>query len=98
MPSPETNPMAEHALDETFRSTPRENPSHAEGTFTRVIEEQAAKLPSSVFLALAFAAMTASALLELAGRTRLSRFVAMWPPTLLAMGIYDKIVKTVGTT
>lgn len=96
MPSPEINPMANRPPE--FRPAPRENPSHAEGTFTRVLEAQTAKLPSSVFLAFALASMAASALLELAGRTRLSRFIGMWPPTLLAMGIYDKIVKTAGAT
>lgn len=98
MPSPDTNPMADRPLDPTFPPSPRENPSHAEGTFTRVLEGQTAKLPSSVFLALALASMAASAVLELAGRTRLSRFVGLWPPTLLAMGIYDKIVKSLGTS
>lgn len=93
---PEINPMANRPPD--YVPAPRENPSHAEGTFTRVIEAQTAKLPSSLFLGLALASIAASAILELAGRTRLSRFVGMWPPTLLAMGIYDKIVKTAGAT
>lgn len=98
MPSPDVNPMADRPLDPTFRPAPRENPAHAEGTFTHVLEGQTAKLPSSVFLALALGAMAASAGLELAGQTRLSRFVGMWPPTLLAMGIYNKLVKSLGTS
>lgn len=98
MPSSDVNPMADRPIDATFRPAPRENPAHAEGTFTQVIEGQTAKLPSSVFLALALASMAASAGLELARQTRLSRFVGMWPPTLLAMGIYNKIVKSLGTS
>ena len=35
--------------------------------------------------------------LELSGRPRASRFVSRWPTPLLLMGIYNKIVKTMGT-
>jgi hypothetical protein len=41
--------------------------------------------------------MTLSLALELAGRTRQSRFVGMWPTPLLVAGIYNKLVKTLGT-
>ncbi|MGH2931214.1 MAG: hypothetical protein ACRDL8_23620, partial [Solirubrobacteraceae bacterium] len=68
------------------------------GTLTRVLEAQTAKLPSSVFLALALASMAASERLELAGESRVARFVGLWPPTLLAMEIYDKLVKSLGTS
>lgn len=70
---------------------------HAESTFTRLIEHQAAKVPSDTFLFAALGAMAASLALEVAGNTRLSRFVGMWPPSLLAMGIYNKLVKVLGS-
>lgn len=70
---------------------------HAEGQLARLIEQQTAKVPSHMFLFAALAAMGASLALELSGRTRASRFVGMWPQTLLIAGIYNKIVKTVGT-
>lgn len=70
---------------------------HAEGTLARLIEQQTAKVPSHVFLFAALGSMLASLALELAGRSRASRFVGMWPETLLIAGIYNKIVKTLGT-
>lgn len=93
MAESEINPMADRAM---YQPAPRVHPGHHEGTFTRVVEEQAAKIPSSVFLVLALGAMAASALLEASRRTRMSRFVGLWPPALLSMGIYNKIVKSLG--
>lgn len=72
-------------------------PEHAEGEIARLIEQQAAKIPSHWFLFSAIASMSASLMLELVGRTRESRFVGMWPAPLLALGIYNKLVKTLGT-
>jgi hypothetical protein len=72
-------------------------PEHAEGEIARLIEQQAAKIPSHWFLFGAIAAMWGSLVLELGGRTRASRFVGMWPTPLLALGIYNKLVKTLGT-
>ena len=72
-------------------------PEHAEGNLARVIEQQTAKLPSHWFLLAAIGAMAAAATLELTGRHRASRFVGQWPSPLLVMGIYNKLVKTLGT-
>lgn len=67
---------------------------HSEGTLTRLIEQQTAKIPSSAFLVAGLGAMTASLVFELTGRQRWSRFVGMWAPTLLIVGVYNKMVKT----
>jgi hypothetical protein len=40
--------------------------------------------------------MGASLVLELSGRRLLSRFVGMWAPMLLTMGVNNKLVKTSG--
>ena len=69
---------------------------HAEGSFTRVIEQQTAKIPSDVFLFTALGSMGLSLFLELSGRHRASRFVGMWAPTLLTIGVYNKVVKVLG--
>ena len=69
---------------------------HVESSLTRLLEQQAAKVPSDVFLFGGLGAMVASFGLELAGRPRASRFVGMWAPTLLIMGVYNKIVKLGG--
>lgn len=99
MPShPDVNPMSHRSPDDTYRPAARAHPSHSEGTLTRVIEQQTAKIPSAFFLSAAYAAMLASLFFELTGRQRQSRFVGMWAPTLLIAGVYNKLVKTFGTT
>jgi hypothetical protein len=72
-------------------------PEHAEGNIARLIEQQTAKVPSHWFLFAALGSMGLSLVLELAGRSRASRFVGQWPTPLLATGIYNKLVKTLGT-
>jgi hypothetical protein len=69
---------------------------HRESLLTRMIEHQAAKVPSDFFLMAAFASMGFSLAAELTGRSRASRFVGMWPGPLLIMGLYNKVVKTLG--
>lgn len=93
MSEPEINPMRDRDIDEPYQPTKRATARHAEGTLTRIVEEQTAKIPSAVFLVISLAAMATSFVLELAGRTRSSRFIGMWVPSLLTMGVYNKIVK-----
>jgi hypothetical protein len=40
--------------------------------------------------------MAVSLGLEIADRTRESRFIGMWPAPLLVMGVYNKMVKLFG--
>jgi hypothetical protein len=91
----EVNPAARASLNQ--QPAPVLRPEHAEGAIARLIEQQAAKLPSHWFLFAALGAMGLSLGLELSGRTRASRFVGQWPSPLLIAGIYNKIVKTLGT-
>lgn len=91
----EVNPAADASV--TDPPAPILRPEHAEGTLARLIEHQAAKIPSHWFLFSALGSMWLALALELAGRTRASRFVGQWPTPLLAMGIYNKVVKTLGT-
>ena len=69
----------------------------AEGPVAKAIEKRTAQLPSDTFLWAAFGAMGFSALLHLRGRTAESSFVGQWAPTLLILGIYNKIVKVAGS-
>lgn len=69
---------------------------HKEGPIARAIEEQTAKLPSDLFLWGAGAAITGSLTLRLLDRERDSQFVGQWVPTLLILGLYNKIVKELG--
>ena len=79
-----------------YEAAPVFREEHGEGRLTRVIEQQAAKLPSGAFLLAAIAAMVASALFEFTNQQRASRFVGKWAGPLLSMGIYTKLVKTFG--
>jgi hypothetical protein len=89
------NPASEKS-EEEYVPTPVVREEYAEDVLTRLIEHQSAKLPSHFFLFSALGAMGASLAFELAGNSRMSRFVGMWPPALLAMGIYNKLVKVLG--
>lgn len=97
----EVNPMS-HRSDFDGQAIPPAasviRPEHKEADFTRMIEQQTAKIPSHVFLFLSIAAMVSSLGFELAGRQRPSRFVGMWAPSLLILGVYNKLVKTFGTS
>ena len=89
---PDVNPARE-ASEKVYEPTPVVRAEHAEGTVTRLIEQQTAKLPSDVFLFAALGVMGLSLVLELVGRRGASRFVGMWPPAILTMGLYNKVVK-----
>ena len=91
----DVNPAADASL--TPVAVPVLRPEHAEGDLARLIEQQTAKIPSHWFLFAGIGAMGLSLVLELQGRTRASRFVGQWPSTLLAAGIYNKLVKTLGS-
>lgn len=94
----EKNPAAsaskekEHLVD----AAPVLREEHAESSFTRGLEQQAAKIPSHWFLAASLASMVGAATLEILGRRHSSRFVGIWAQSLLVMGVYNKLVKTLG--
>jgi len=71
--------------------------SHTEGRIAKTIEDQTAKLPSDAFLWMAVGAMTASATLQLMGNRHVSLFVGQWAPTFLIFGLYNKMVKQLGS-
>ncbi len=70
---------------------------HREGTTARAIEEQTARLPSDAFLWSAVAAIGVSALLQIGGARQLSNFIGQWAPTILILGLYNKLVKVAGS-
>ena len=70
---------------------------HTEGTVARTIEQQTAKLPSDAFLWAAFGAIGASMILQISGKEEKANFVGQWAPTLLILGLYNKIVKQFGS-
>jgi hypothetical protein len=64
-----------------------------EGNFTRSVEVQTSRIPSINFLGLAVGSMIASAGLMFAGRRETANFIGQWAPTLLVIGVYNKLVK-----
>ena len=70
---------------------------HREGQVARSIEQQTAKLPSDTFLWAAIAAMGVSAVMQLTDKKEVSNFIGQWAPTLLILGVYNKLVKQHGS-
>lgn len=71
--------------------------SHSEGRVAKTIEDQTAKLPSDLFLWMAVGSMATSATLQMMGNKHASVFVGQWAPTFLILGVYNKLVKQLGS-
>jgi hypothetical protein len=70
---------------------------HTEGPVAAAIEQQTAKWPSDVFLWAATGAIGGSVALQLMGKSQAALFVGEWAPTLLILGLYNKLVKQLGS-
>jgi hypothetical protein len=70
---------------------------HSEGFFAKSIEQQTAKLPSDTFMWLALGSIATSLTLKLSGRDKDALFVGQWAPTFLLLGVYNKLVKQLGS-
>jgi hypothetical protein len=70
---------------------------HGEGKVARAIEEQTARLPSDTFLWAAVGSMGLSLALQLMGNRQAGNFVGQWAPTILILGLYNKMVKLHGS-
>ena len=69
-----------------------------EGSTTKAIEHQTVKIPSSYFLAAAGGAVALSLGIALMSEKKgWANFVGNWVPSLLLLGVYNKIVKTHGS-
>jgi hypothetical protein len=69
----------------------------SEDRFTASIESQTSKIPSSGYLAAAISSMGASAVLKALGKDEWALFVGQWAPAFLIMGVYNKLVKQLGS-
>lgn len=63
----------------------------------KAIERQTAKLPSDTFLWAALASIGLSLALRGMDRRDDAIFVGHWAPTLLLLGLYNKLVKLFGS-
>jgi hypothetical protein len=70
---------------------------HTEGPVARAIEGQTAKLPSDTFLWAAGASIAGSLILKMLDRHHEALFVGQWAPTILILGLYNKLVKQRGS-
>ncbi|WP_457127274.1 hypothetical protein [Mucilaginibacter sp. HD30] len=70
---------------------------HGEGNMTKAIENETSKIPSDFYLGAAIAAMGVSLLFKLTAKDDKALFFGQWVAPFLLFGIYNKIVKTVGS-
>jgi hypothetical protein len=86
-------------MQDILEREPRIQPSveHREGPIARTIEQQTAKLPSDLFLWAALGAIGASVVLLVTGHEKKANFVGQWVPTVLTLGMYNKLVKLHGS-
>jgi hypothetical protein len=77
------------------RTTPRTD--QREGSVARSIEQQTSKLPSDTFLWAALGSIGASLVLQVMNKKEYANFVGQWAPTLLILGLYNKMVKLHGS-
>jgi hypothetical protein len=74
-----------------------ERTQHTEGPVATAIETQTAKLPSDTFLWLATGSIGLSLAMQMMGNKHGAIFVGQWAPTLLILGLYNKLVKQLGS-
>ena len=72
------------------------SPGFKEGKVAKTIESFTAKLPSDVYLWIAVGAMGVSLTLQIMGLKERSLFIGQWAPSILIMGLYNKLVKVEG--
>lgn len=68
-----------------------------EGAVTKQIEAVTTKIPSGAFLSAALASIGIAAVLQTLGRKSDAQFIGQWVPTILILGLYNKLVKLKGS-
>lgn len=69
----------------------------SEGKVAKSIEQVTKKMPSDLFLWAALGSIGVALALKTAHRDEDSNFVGQWAPTLLILGLYNKLVKLHGS-
>lgn len=72
------------------------NRGPTEGRIAVELEKRTSRVPSDVFLWTAIGSIAGSLVLAVSGKQKLANFVGQWAPTLLILGLYNKIVKVAG--
>jgi hypothetical protein len=73
---------------------PHEN---REGTITKSIESYTSMVPSGTYLSLAIGSIGLAAAMKILGRDKDAQFIGQWVPTILILGLYNKLVKVQGS-
>ena len=81
-------------LESNYAVAPRE---HKEGEVTKAIEHYTSQVPSGTYLSLAVGSIGLSVTLRLLGQKEAANFVGHWVPTILILGLYNKLVKLEGS-
>lgn len=68
-----------------------------EGSTTKMIEQVTSAIPSATWLMLGGGAVVGALVLKLMGREASANFVGQWAPTILMLGLYNKMVKLMGS-
>jgi hypothetical protein len=68
----------------------------SEGRVARTIESQTSRIPSDLFLWGSLASIGTSLVFMAVGKKQVATFVGQWVPTLLLLGVYNKILKVAG--
>ena len=72
-------------------------PERTEGGVAKAIEKQTSKMPSDWFLVAAAAAIGTSIVMQATGSRHRALFFGQWVPSILLLGVYNKIVKVAGS-
>ena len=68
-----------------------------EGKVAKSIEKVTSRIPSDMFLWAALASIGASLIARMLDRKDTSQFIGHWAPTILILGLYNKLVKVAGS-
>jgi hypothetical protein len=87
------------AISETLSHAGRGVAPHEndEGTITKTIEHYTSQVPSGTYLSLAVGSIGVSLALRMLGQKHAANFVGQWVPTILILGLYNKMVKIHGS-
>ncbi len=72
------------------------NETFKEGPVAKTLEKETAKIPSDVYLWAAIGTMALSLGLFMTKKKHASMFFDQWAPSLLIIGLYNKLVKVHG--
>ena len=93
----ENSQITDKNREDKTRGKNEDTTCHNEGKLTKQIEEITTTIPSGTFLSAALSAVGLSALLHMGGRRSDANFVGQWVPTILILGLYNKMVKLHGS-